>query len=446
MADTNFRGPVNSMGPLEDPAPVGAAGTVSTFAFANNTLTVVANVQPQDGPSLSYQGLGMPNLRAVPFQKDQNRPGQQQSFLTVSQFYAIDTLPQAAATAALAASQAATAATAVSLVTTQAAGVAGATNVAVGVPLVPLNQSAVVTALAIDFGFATGTTAANSSTVVVNDNTLFTNGQWIIIAGAGNAAASGSLVTQVTSIATANITGITINPVAATTLANVPIGGADLFGGDFLPPASTYGPQRSVARGWSPYVAAGNALVWNPREGSSRAISVSAGTTTATTALTLTGYDVHGAPMTERITINSGNRSSSTFFASKAFKFLSSVSVSTTAGGSLGLGLSDVFGMVVRADHGQQVQAYWNGCSIGATQVGFTAAYTTAPATNTTGDVRGTLQVSTNGTGSAVVISTAAVTNGTARLVVIQNIGVWNTVAGSPNNPVPTFGIAQSTS
>lgn len=445
MADSNFRGPVNSMGPMEDPAPVGPTGSVSTFAFANQTLTVIANVQPQDGPSLTYQGLAQPDIREVPFQKDNDRPGAAKSFLTISQSYVIDTTPQAAATTLLAASQAATGAVAISLVTAQVAGVAGTPTVGVGVQLLPRGGSTVVTALAIDFGFATGTTAAASSTVVVNDNTQFTLGQWIIIGGAGNASASLSHICQVTNIATANITGINISPVAVTAIANAPIGGANLFGGQFLPPGTQFGPQAPSATHWAPYVAAGHAAVWNPREGSSRCIAVTAGTTTATSAVTLVGYDVHGSLMSEKITIPSGNRSASSFFGSKAFKFLSSATTQTTAGGSFSLGLGDVFGMVFRADHGQQTDAWWNGCRVGGTQVGFTAAYTTAPSTNTTGDVRGTLQVSTNGTGSAVVISTAAVSNGTARLVVIQNIGVWNTVYGNPNNQVPLFGIAQST-
>lgn len=445
MADSNFRGPVNSMGPMEDPAPIGPQGSVSTFVFANNTLTVVANVQPLDGPSMLYQGVAMPSIRDVPFEKDAFRPGQTQAFLTVSQFYAVDTTPQTAATTLLAAAATATTATNLALVTAQAAGVAGVPTVAVGVPLIPLGATAVVTALALDFGFATGTTAANSSTVVVNDNTQFRQGQWIIIGGVGNSSASNSLVTQVVSIATANITGITIAPVAATAINNAPIGGANLNGADLLPPSTTYGPQASAANAWSPYIQAGAAAVWNPREGSARCVAVTAGTTSATTAVTIVGYDIHGALMSEKITVPSGNRSASTFYGAKAFKFVSSATNQTTATGNISLGIGDVFGFPMRLDHAGQYQGSWNGCALGSTSVGVTAAYTTAPSTNTTGDVRGTIQVSTNGTGTAAPVANATTSNGVARLVLIQNIGVWNTVIGNPNNTVPTFGIAQST-
>lgn len=427
MADTNWRGPVNAMGALE----VDAA---------------TAQVLPLDGPSLFYQGVGFPDIRSAPFAKDGFRPGQQPAFLAVADFFAVDNFPQAAATALLAASQAATAATALSLATTQVNGpAAGVPSVAIGVPIVPQGTTVVTSpVIALDFGFTTGTTVAGSTTVVVADNTQFTLNQWLIIGGVGNAASSTSLITQVMSIATANLTGITVSPAPATGVSHAPIGAANLFGGQFLPPATQFGPSAPAASAWSPNLVAGLARVHNPREMLARNVSVTAGTTSATTAVTVLGYDVWRQPMSEAITIPSGNRSATTFFGSKAFKFIVSATPSTTAGGSLGLGIGDVFGLPGRADEWEQTQIFWNGCSV-PTRLGFTAAATTSPATNTTGDVRGTIQVSTNGTGTAAAVATAAVSNGTARLVIIQNPGVWNTLNATPINPVPLFGVTNST-
>lgn len=440
MADTNFRGPVNAMGALVTPAPAG-----STTASANQVNTVVSQVEPLDGPSIFYQATGHPDIRDSSFNKDGFRPGQQDMFLHIPNIYAIDCFPQAAATNVIGAFQLMTAATPITLVATQPAGVAGAATVAVGVPIIPRGTTVVTTAaLALDFGFATGTTTTNSSTVAVNDNTLFSLGQWIVIAGAGNAGASASLITQVVNIATANITGINISPVAVTGLLNVPIGAANLFGGAQLPPGTQFGPATASANAWAPQVQAGLGAAFNPKELSSRNISFSAGTTTSTTGLTITGWDVWGNLMTEKLVINSGNRLVSTFFASKAFKFVQSIAVQTTAGGSTAIGIGDVFGFPLRVDHASQYQAWWNNCAIGSTAVGFTAAATTAPTNNTAGDVRGTLQISSNGTGTAAPIANATVTNGTARLVIIQNPGVFNALA-NPNNPVPMFGVAQST-
>lgn len=428
MADTNHRGPINSMGSLEV------------------DVATSAQVQPLDGPSMFYQGNAIPDPRAFPFAKDGFRPGQQPAFLELVDFFAIDTFPQAAATALLAANATATAATAFALTTAQLNGPgAGIASIAIGVQILPQGTTIVTTAaIALDFGFATGTTVAGSTTVVVNDNTLFSVGQWVVVGGAGNSGATVSLISQVQSIATANTTGLTLSPAPATGLSHAPIGGANLFGGAFLPPGTQFGPATASASYHSPNSVAGLARVHNPKEMSARAVSITAGTTTATSTITIRGWDVWRQPMSEDIIIPSGNRSATTFFGAKAFKYISSATPSTTAVGNVGLGLSDVFGMICRADRWEQTNIFWNGCQV-PTSLGFSVAGTTSPATNTSGDVRGTIQVSTNGTGTAAAVATAAVSNGTARLTVIQNLGVWNTINATPVNTVPMFGVVNST-
>jgi hypothetical protein len=252
-------------------------------------------------------------------------------------------------------------------------------------------------------------------------------------------------VTQVVAIATANITGINIFPVAITAISNAPIGQANIFGQQFLPPGTQFGPGPVIPNGHDVTTIAGAARVLNPKEALARNIQVSFQTTTATTTVTIFGWDVWRNPMTEAIIVPSGNRSASSFFGQKAFKYISNIAISTTAAGSTSIGLGDVFGLPLRADYFPQIEAYWNDSSIQFNSGGFKAAFTTAPATSSTGYVRGTLQVSTNGTATALSVQTAAVSNGTSRLVVIQNSGVWNTLTGNPNNVVPVFGIAQST-
>lgn len=430
MADTNFRGPVNSMGALE----IDSGGT--------------ATVLPLDGPSLSYQGVGTPDIRATPFAKDGFRPGQQAAFLTVPEMFAIDTFPQAASTTLLGAAQLVTAATAMSLVTAQLNGPgAGIASIAIGVPIIPRGTTVVTSpSIALDFGFTTGTTVAGSSTVVVADNTLFTLGQWIVIGGAANSGATAALISQVKSIATTQTTGITISPSPATGLSHAPIGAANLFGSDMLPPATQFGPAAASANAHSPYSVAGLARVANPRELSARNISVTVGTTTATASFLVVGFDVWGQRMAELIgPVIATNRQFTTFFGSKAFKYVASVTPTVTAVGTASLGVGDVFGMPVRADKWENTRIFWNGCPT-QTSLGFTAAGTTSPATNTTGDVRGTIQVSANGTGTAATVATATVSNGTARLTVVQSPGVWNVLNGTPLNTVPMFGVTNATS
>src|SRR5262249_7711252 len=120
---------------------------------------------------------------------------------------------------------------ALTLVTAQAGTAAGVPVFSPGVPLVPFGKSTATTVAAIDFGFTTGTTASNSSTVVVTDNTLFSIGQWLVIPGAGAAGVTNSaLITQVASVSGANTTTIFITPVAATALNNNPIGQGNFYG------------------------------------------------------------------------------------------------------------------------------------------------------------------------------------------------------------------------
>lgn len=436
MTESNFRGPVNSMGSLED-----------TQALGSGTTAAVA-IQPLDGPSMFYQGVATPDIRSAPFAKDGFRPGQQPAFLALNDFYAVDNFPQAASSTLVAASQPATTVVAFSLNTAQlVAPQVGNPCIAIGVPIIPQGTTNVVTAnVAIDFGFTTGTATANSSTVNVADNTQLTQGMWIILGGAANAAGSASLITQVLSIATTNITGITIGPNLPGTTLHVPIGAANLFGGQFLPPGTQFGPATASANAHGPNIVAGLSRIHNPREAVARNVWVSAGTTTATTAINIVGWDYWRQPMAEQISIPSGNRANATaFYGSKAFKYIQSITPTTTAVGSIAIGLGDVFGYHLRADAWEQTQVYWNGCTT-PTSLGFTKAATTAPATNTTGDVRGTIQVSSNGTGSAAAVATAAVSNGTARLTIIQNPGVWNTIYATPNNTVPLFGLANASS
>lgn len=432
------------MGSTEDQA----SGT-TTVTTANQANTVVANVSPLDGPAMFYQGSGWVDPRGVPFAKDGFRPGQQPAILNITDAFAVDGFPQASGTALVAALQT-TVGASMALATAQAQNtIPGSAFLACGVPIKPAGTTTITNVMAVDFGFTTGTTAANSSTVVVYDTTQMYVGQWLVIGGAGNAAGTLSLLTQIQSISSTNITGITVSPVAATAVTNAPIGQGNLFGGDLVALGTQYGPSTAAATDHSVRMQGGLGRWANPREMIARNIVVWAGTTSATAAYTMTGYDVWGNLMTEKITVPSlANRGAagSTFFGQKAFKYLLSAAIQTASSGSTSIGLGDVFGMPYRADDFSQIDVFWNQSNVPYNKTNcFLAAYTTAPSTNTTGDVRGTIQVSTNGTGVAAPVQTASVSNGTTRLTIVQNVGQWNTLFTTPNNLVPTFGIAQST-
>jgi hypothetical protein len=429
MADSNFRGPLSAMGALEVDA-----GTT-------------ASVGPLDGPSAFYQGAGFQDIRAFPFAKDGTAPGRQPAFMGLPTPPTIDAIPMATASNIIvaAASVAAT-----GLLTLVSAPVQNASSpacaIALNVPIVPQGTSSVVTVpIALDFGFTGATTTANSTTVQVYDNTKFTLGQWIYIANCGNTAGTTGLFTQVLGISSTNFTTITVSNAPATAI-SAPVGQAALYGATLYPPTANYGPQSPVPVSVNPNIQAGLYRMHNPAEALARNVYLEvqpSGTSVGTATILVTGYDVWRQLMTEQIAVEL-NTTTAIAYGKKAFKYISSISntvLGTTSTVTVGVG--DVFGFPIRADFASQVLVYAGATAV-VSNVGFTAAVSTtgSPATNTTGDVRGTIQLSAAGGGTP--ITNAATTNGVVRLTVISNVGVWNMISGTPLNTVPIFGNAQS--
>jgi hypothetical protein len=425
MADSNFRGPIASMGSLED---VNAA----------STGTAVASISPTDGPSAFYQGSGFPDPRTTPFVKDFQRQGQVPLFLQVGDCYTLDAIPQAQNTTLIAAAQVITASVAMSLSTIAVTNFSsGACSIAYGVPILPQGATAVVTApIALDFGFATGTTIANSTAVQVSNTALFQQGQWIIIGNVANAAGTASLLTQV--VTTINATTIGVSPTPATAL-GAPIGAANLFGANYLPPGTQFGPATTTASYHRTSQLAGFYRVHNPNELLARSIAVAAATITSGTAtLLISGWDVWGQAMTQLVTASG----TTPVYTPKAFKYINTIvpqTLGTTVTPNYNVGIGDNFGFPLFMDNWAHVQVYAGNTAI-SNNVGFSTGVTGA-ATNTTGDVRGTVLLSGNGTGTP--ISAPATTNNVLRLVVIQNLSQNTILQTTPNNLAPMFGTTQ---
>lgn len=418
MADSNFRGPVVNMGAMEDSA-----------------------VSPTDGPNYSYQGDAIANLRSGAYNKDGIGAGRTSAFLENPRIVTIDNIPFGVSTAGIAVATAVVTATPMTLVTVApGSSTAGVPSLAPAIPIIPFGSTSVVTAaLAMDFGFTTGTTAAGSGAIAVSDTTVFTAGQWIIVGGAGNSGKTTSLVAQVQTI---TATGITVLPVAGGTLTNAPIGGANLFN-QFTPPATQFGPSAVAANAWAPDLVAGAIRLRNPLEMLARNIQIGATSTAgAGGAFLVSGWDIYGQAMSETLTVAAAT--TAFIFGQKAFKFIKNVVPQfTDSTGNYSVGWGDTFGMPIRQDRFGTLQfVYNNTTNVAAT--GFLAPDLTSPAIATTGDVRGTIQLSTNGAHTAVASPVAASTNGVLRLTVIQTLPVWNDIAGTPTNTVPFFGQTQA--
>jgi len=415
MTNTNFRGPINSMGAMED-----------------NTSSV------DDGPMYAYQGVIFPNLRSTPFQKDAVGPGRVPGYLINPQFVVVDNIPSAATSTIVAAAATVTTGTGMTLLSVAPGNTtAGVPSAATGVPIMPFGSSAMITVpIMLDFGFTMGTTTAGSSAVVVVDNTVFTLGSWIAIGGAGNAAKTSTILTQVTAVSTANTTTINVFPVPLGSLVNAPINGGNLFSSAYLPPATQYGPGTPVPTAVSNSIVAGMFRVFGAGGAISRNVSVTSATSVAAGgAFRVSGYDIHNQAMSETITV--GANTTASVYGKKAFKSIASVVPQFADTATYSVGVGDVFGFPIRADRGEYVAWYWNGLAK-ASNTGFLGSVNSS-STLTSGDVRGTMQVSAAGPGTA--ITTGSASNGVSRLFIMQTLPAVNTIYGTPNSPQLFFGV-----
>ena len=123
-----------------------------------------------------------------------------------------------------------------------------------------------------------------------------------------------------------------------------------------------------------------------------RAVSVTATSGAVGGAFLVQGADLYGYPQTEKITVASSPTGSTTTNGKKSFKFITAITPQVTDAKSYSVGTADIFGFPIRVDTFPYVTIGWAGSLVTAS-TGFLKADTTSPATNTTGDVRGTYAV-----------------------------------------------------
>lgn len=128
---------------------------------------------------------------------------------------------------------------------------------------------------------------------------------------------------------------------------------------------------------------------------------------TAPRAVTISGYDYYGQPMTESIT--SSSAVSTAVNGKKAFFQIVSATIAGAPGSSITIGTTDIFGLPVRCiDVGYVVKVGWNNTLLQNAGT-FVVADMTNPATSTTGDVRGTFTPTTASDGQKRLVMTIAV-------------------------------------
>lgn len=157
-----------------------------------------------------------------------------------------------------------------------------------------------------------------------------------------------------------------------------------------------------------------------------RAVSLTSAANLSGFNVLVTGFDVYGQKMTQLLAGPNAN----TVNTLKAFKSVLSVVPQGTSASTLSVGTSDVFGLPFAiADAGYIVSAKWDN-TLAQNAGTFVAADATAPATNATGDVRGTFAQA----GSA--------SNGSRRLVIAMHLTAGQ--CGPSATQAGAIGVAQA--
>jgi len=137
-----------------------------------------------------------------------------------------------------------------------------------------------------------------------------------------------------------------------------------------------------------------------------RAVSLTSVSDLSAINVLIVGFDEYGARMSQ-LRAGPNNNTVNTL---KAFKSVLSVTPQGTSASTMSVGTSDVFGLQYRMiDAAYIVQAKWDN-TLAANAGTFVAADQTSPATNATGDVRGTFAQAGNAS------------NGSRRLIISMHV------------------------
>lgn len=415
--------------------------------------SAVGDPNQDAGPDGVFQGEALLDPRYY-FAKDQvtGYTGRVASHFMSPVLRSINQIPAALGTATIAALANVTSGTKMTLA-------AATTGITPNVPIVPYNAGGitagapVVAGLALDFGFAFGTVASGSTTVVVADAFLFRAGMPLVIAGVGNSGGTVPLLTNVLSLTDTTHIVIADKPLASKN--PTAIGTGNIWG----PSPSSSLTAFATPTAHLPFIAGGPALMLDPRQSIGRGVSITGVSGGAGGAFTVRGWDVYGMPMAETITAGAGVN---TVYGVKAFKFIASVTPGFTDAHNYSVGTSDVFGFNYRTGVWEDSQVTWAGLSM-TSSTGYTAPLSLiTAATATNADVRGTIQTGAAGAGSGIgstasngTVSALAMTgnrlmiqnglNASQAVLSFPSLASAASVVGTPN-AAAVFGNAQFTS
>lgn len=196
-------------------------------------------------------------------------------------------------------------------------------------------------------------------------------------------------------------------PVAGTALTLTPSSAKGTYSTTIIAPESGATVSVIAIDSTAAYLAfgtAGTINAWNPGAGTGRCISITTSSSGDAGTYSVAGRDMYGFKMTETVAT-----SSIAFTTQKAFKYISSITASTTVTSTgVSIGLSDTFGFPLKVPYiGHDFLVRLNTTVYSSVTTGVAVssasiilASTVATQTSTTPDVRGTYASSTASNGT----------------------------------------------
>jgi YD repeat-containing protein len=163
----------------------------------------------------------------------------------------------------------------------------------------------------------------------------------------------------------------------------------------------------------------GAVAIWDPANPAiGRAVSLTSTGDVSGVNFTVNGYDAYGNPISQTM---AGGTTSTSVYTSKTFKWVSSVTASTTSSTTLSVGVADIYGFPMFAGAFAYIDMYWSDKAVSAMSSNATFSAGTTLTTAGAGDVRGTMNF---------VANTAS--NGTIKMQLWQSVSPAriNTAAG----------------
>jgi hypothetical protein len=397
MGQSSFTGPLISLG--------GFAGGPNGGPPAEYSVEI--------GPSMFWQGMG---LLAMDGRGSKDKKGMG-SFPALYMSTSIMALSQVIQPAGVALTNLANASSGVPLpnVTAYAAGRA---------PGTPVQGGAL--GVGIETGFSIVAVTSGNPTIVVNaaDKWRFSPGMFLSIAGGG--LGGSMLFTKVTAISAPGVNSITVSPPPQNSTPAAQIG---TYGGD----PSRYG--FVLPTHYSPFMNGGAGRFLLPDNACTRGVGVTGAVGGSGGAVLIQGLDYLGRAQSEIINAIAG---AGTTYGLKTYKIFLSATPQFTNATNYQVITSDLIGMPISLV-GDEPSPIITEAGVPYAGAAVQYADLTNPATTSTGDPRGGIQLSPAGPNAA---ATGAGPDGVSRIGIVLTLNPAQVLSANQFNPGPLFGVA----